>query len=120
MWAAAYAAEASLDPSRSTSAGRAALGTVEPSPAQDRRTTSIWPATWSGAVIRPEPSARLRPWERLSSGRAGLADRLLGDQQATCRASTTSVLGLRRGAGGGGGGGGGAGGGGWGVGGVVG
>lgn len=47
------------------------------------------------AVVRPEPSARLRPWERLSSGRAGLADRLVGDQQAACRASTSSVLGLR-------------------------
>ncbi|WP_367669584.1 hypothetical protein [Streptomyces sp. DT2A-34] len=57
--------------------------------------TAIASGSYSGFVLFRTRS-HLRPWERLRSGRVGLVGRLVGDQQATCRVCTSSVLVLRR------------------------
>ncbi len=66
----------------------------------DRRCGSKTLRAWvSGRVLKsgaPVGRPRLRLGTRLRSGRAGLTGRLVGDQQAACQASTSSVLGLRR------------------------
>lgn len=58
---------------------------------------SVWPACAACSLpvfVSACWGSRLGP--RLGLGRAGLAGRLVVDQQVTCRASTSSVLGLRR------------------------